>query len=226
MDMAQEAVETLRNAAFPIYAVPPSQWRGDVMVRGAWGTTRHPLAVRISYDDDVTASSPQQRIMIVSTGAEGFRNRPLSDWDLSFEHSYQHEIIGFVHALAPLDERPIEGSDRFNATLVDGQLVPKTIYVPSAGPRRMLDSFCRSDGKIVERVAFDNYPEFRCARIRTAEVEILVESWGHDDDTLTSFVDSARSIDDDESLFREMEIAEHASWERIRQRKRRGENAS
>lgn len=33
MDLAKEAMDTLRNASFPVYALPPSRWPGDVHVR-------------------------------------------------------------------------------------------------------------------------------------------------------------------------------------------------
>jgi hypothetical protein len=45
--------------------------------------------------------------------------------------------------------------------------------------------------------------------------------WNFEDEVLIEFARKARPIQDDEALFAEIEAAEYAAWEKIRQRKRR-----
>jgi hypothetical protein len=222
VDLAKEAIETLRNAAFQVFAVPPSLWPGDVMVGGVSGDKRHPLSIHMRYDDDLLIEHSSRRIQITSTGPEGLSKRAPFESFLLWEHSYCAEILNFVHNISTerLPERPIPGSERFNAEIVEGK-VPRTVQLPSAGPRRLIDAVPVADGYQMERVAFEERPELRLYRTQTPRVEILVLGWGWDDEPLREFMSSARSIRNDENLFAEIERAEFAAWEKIRQRKHR-----
>lgn len=222
MDHAKEALETLRNATFPVFAVPPSRWHGDVMVGGAWGDSKHPLSIRLRYDDDLLVEHPTRRLETTSTGPEGLSHRAPHEAFLLWEHSYSSAIINFVHNITreQLPERPIPGSERFNAEMVDGKRVPRTVHLPSAGPRRLIDAVPFLDGYQMERVAFDETPKLRLYRSQMLDVEIVLLTWGCDDDEeLHRFITSARPIKDDGSLFAELERAEYAAWEKLREGK-------
>jgi hypothetical protein len=218
VDLAKDALETLRNAAFPVYAVPPSQWPGDVMVGGVSGDTKGPLSINLRYDDDVRVERPKRRIVIISTGAEGLGERAPFDSYLLWEHSYRSELMNFVYNITSerFPGRPILGSERFNATMVDGKIVPRTVYLESAGPRRLLDAVAFADGYQMERVAFEEWPELRLYRVQMPEVEVLGLAWGWDDNALKHFMSGARSLRDDEDLVEEVECAEYSAWDRIR----------
>lgn len=221
MDLAKEAIETLRNAAFPVYAVPPSKWAGDIMLGGARGTSKHPLEIHLRYDDDLMVERPERRIEVTSTGIEGLGLRAPQDGFLLWEHSYSSNLRNFVYNISTqrFPQRPIPGSERFNAEIVDGKMVPRTVHLASAGPRRLIDAVPFSDGYQMERIAFEERPELRLYRVQMPEVEVLMLAWGWDDEFLTAFISSARSIKDDEKLFGELEQAEYAAWEKVRQRK-------
>lgn len=221
MDLAKEAIETLRNAAFPVYAVPPSDWPGDVTVGRVWGSSKHPLDIDIRYDDDLIVERPKRRIEVTSTGIEGLGHRAPQDRFLLWEHSYSSNLINFVYNISAerFPERPIPGSERFNADMVDGKMVPRTVHLESAGPRRLIDAVAFTDGYQMERLAFEERPELRLYRVQMPEVEVLMLAWGWDDEFLTEFISSARPIRDDDALFAEIERAEYTAWEKIRQRK-------
>lgn len=221
MDLAKEAVETLRNAAFPVYAVPPSEWPGDVMVGGAWGSSKHPLDIDLRYDDDLMVERPERRIEVTSTGIEGLGLRAPQDRFLLWEHSYSSNLKNFVYNITTerFPERPIPGSERFNAEMVDGKMLPRTVHLASAGPRRLTDAVPFTDGYQMERVSFEERPELRLYRVQMPELEVLMLAWGWDDEFLREFMSSARPIKDDQKLFREIEQAEYAAWQKIRQRK-------
>lgn len=221
MDLAREAIETLRNALFPVYALPPSEWPGDVMLGGVSGNGKHPIAISLRYDDDVCVERPHRRIVITSTGAEGLSHRAPHESFLLWEHSYSAELMNFVYNITDerFPERPVPGSERFNAEMVDGKRVPRTVYLESAGPRRLIDAVPFTDGYQMERVAFQERPELRLYRVQMPEVEILVRAWNWDDEFLRGFMSSVRPINEDEELFAEIERAEYAAWQKIRQRK-------
>lgn len=222
MDLAAEAIETLRNIAFPVYAVPPSEWPGNVMVGGVLGKS---LAITLRYDDDLLIERPTRRIEVTSTGIEGLAHRPPQDRFLLWEHSYSTDLINFVYNISPdrFPERPIPGSERFNAEMVDGRMVPRTVHLESAGPRRLIDAVPSTDGYQIERVAFEEWPQLRLYRVQMTEVEVLMLAWGWDDDFLEELMSSARPIKDDDALFADIERAEYAAWERIRARKQASE---
>lgn len=219
MSLEAEALETLKNAAFPVYAIPPSEWRGDVMVGGAWGSSKHPLAITLRYDEDLGKERPREEIEIVSTGREGLEHRSPQDRELGWEFSYANQIINFTHPFSQLEERPVAGSERFNADMVDGKLVPKTIYLPSAGLRRLAEPRPFRDAAEIEPVTFELHPEFRCYRIAMPEVEVFALSWGYEDQHVTELLGKLRPIKDNPELFAEMERAEYAAWQHIRGRK-------
>lgn len=212
---------SLKDATFPVYAVPPSQWPGDVMVGGVWGQS---LAVTLRYDEDLRVEHPGRRIEITSTGIEGVTHRAPQDRFLLWEHSYSSPIINFVYNITTerFPERPIRGSERYNADMVDGKLVPRVVHLPSAGGRRLIDARPFANGYQMERVAFDEYPLLRLYRVQMPEVEVLALAWAFDDDSLSEFVSEARPITGDETLFLEIERAEYAAWAKIRHRKQRG----
>jgi hypothetical protein len=218
MDFARKAIETLRGARFPVYVVPPSKWHGDVMVGGTWGSSKHPLSIGLRYDDDLVIERPARRIEIWSTGTEGLGHQSPSDRFLLWEHSYTTNLANFVNNIPSerLTERPIPGSERYNRE-IDG--TPRTVHLPSAGPRQLIDAQSFDGGYQIERVAFDEYPKLRMYRVQMPEVEVLMLAWGWDDDALREFMASARSLREDDALFAEMERAEHAAWEKIRERK-------
>jgi hypothetical protein len=200
MDLARQAIETLRGARFPVYAVAPSQWDGDVMVRGVWGDRKHALSITFSYDDDLTVERPYRQIEVVSTGAEGMSKRPPSHTFLLFHGSYETEIANFVNNIAhtPLPE------DRHG--------------VPTPGARRPLPTATFRDELFLEGVAFVDHPELRLYRVQTPQVEILVMGWNWDDESLTEFARKVRPIQGDEALFAEIEAAEFAAWAKIEKR--------
>lgn len=219
MNFAHEAVETLRNAAFPVYAIPPSEWPGSVMVGGVWGSSKHSLSITLRYSEDVIKERPSKEIEIVSTGPEGLEHRSPQDRELEWEHSYRSEIVNFTHPFTELEDRAVAGSERFNADMVDGKLVPRTVYLPSAGPRRLAEPRPFRNGHEIEPVTFEQYPELRCYRISTAEVDVFAMSWGYEDRFVTELLEKLRPLNDDPELFAEMERAEYSAWQRIRQRK-------
>ena len=222
MDMVQNGIQTIRNADFPVYAVTPSRWDGDVMFSGGMGTTKHPGRISLRYDQDVTQEPSSARIEIASApGPESFGPAPMNE-DLKDQFSYYVQLINFVHNATTqrLPERPVPGSERFNATEIDGRLVPRTVYLPSAGPRRLLEDVALPDGR-VERVAFEEYPDLRLYRQHKDRGFVLVIGWGYDDDFLTNFVRLAHPMQDDAGLFAEFEQAQRSAWEKIYQRKRR-----
>lgn len=200
MDLARQAIETLRKARFPVYAVAPSEWDGDVMVRGVWGDRKGALSITISYDDDLTIERPQRQIQVVSTGAEGMAKRAPSHTFLLFHGSYETEIVNFVNNIAhtPLAE------DRHG--------------VPMPGARRPLPTSTLGDELFLERVAFVDHPELRLYRVQVPQVEILVMGWNWDDEPLMEFARKVRPIQEDEGLFAEMEAAEFAAWAKLEQR--------
>lgn len=221
MDLAKEALDTLRSATFPIFAVPPSRWPGDVMVGGVWGNGKHPLAVTMRYDDDLLIEHRSRRIEITSTGPEGLRHKAPHDAFLLWEHSYSSAIINFVPNVTRerLPERPIPGSERFNAEMVDGKMTPRTVHLQSAGRRQLIDAVPFIDGYQIERVAFEEMPKLRLYRAQMLDAEVVMLAWGRDDDEeLRQFITPARSIKDDKGLFGEIERAEYAAWQKIRQR--------
>ncbi|HWC14876.1 MAG TPA: hypothetical protein VG929_09800 [Actinomycetota bacterium] len=223
MDLAKESLGAIRNAGFPVYAVPPSEWQGDVMVGGVWGDSKHPLAVGVRYDDDLLRHRPARRIEITSTGIEGLGHRSPQHRALLWEHSYSPNIQNFVYNISDkrFAEQPIPGTERYNADMIDGRLVPRVVSLPSAGPRRLIDAVPFTNGYQMERVAFAEYSQLRLYRVQMVEVEILMLGWAWDDEPLTAFMRTARSVRDDNTLFAEIERAEYAAWEKIRQRKQR-----
>lgn len=210
MDFAAEAVATLKNAAFPVYAVPPSQWPGDVMVGGSWGSSTKPLDIDLRYDDDLMVERPTRRIEVTSTGIVGLSHRSPQDRFLLWEHSYSYSR----------SNRSREPK-KYNATMVEGQLVPRVVHLPSAGPRTLLGAHPFGDGFQMERIAFDEYPDLRLLRAQMVEAEVLLLAWGHDDDYLVEFMSKARPINADARLFAEIERAEFAAWDKINRRKGR-----
>ena len=200
MDLAKQAIETLKNARFPVYAVPPSQWDGDVMVRGVWGNRKHPLSITISYDDDLSVETPQRQIEIVSTGAEGMTKR-------SPAHSFFLHEVSYETELANFGENIVRGRLRRGA---HGTLL--------AGPRRPVAPVRFGEDLWIERAAFEEHTELRLYRVQTPRVEILVLGWGWDDEALVDFARQSRPIHDDDSLFREIEQAEYAAWNKIEKR--------
>ncbi len=192
------------------------------MVGGAWGSSGHPLFVSIRYDDDLSLETPSRRIEVTSTGIEGLGHRTPQDHFLLWEHSYSTNLVNFVDniSLERLPERPISGSERFNAELIAGRRVPRTVYLPSAGPRRLVDTVPFAADYPMERVAFEERPDLRLYRVQMPEVEILMLAWGWDDPPLKEFMSSARAINDD-GLFGDFARAEYTAWNKIRQRKRR-----
>lgn len=171
MDLAKEAMDTLRNAPFPVYALPPSRWPGDVMLGGVWGES---LSIRLRYDEDLRIEQPGRRIQIETTGPQGLGLRLPHDVDLVSGFSYGNQIINFTSPFTELEERPVPGSERFNADLIDGKMVPKVIHLPSSGPRRLLEPRPFRDEAQIEPVEFEEHPELRLYRIRLPEVEVVV----------------------------------------------------
>jgi hypothetical protein len=219
--MAAAGIERMKNAAFPFYAVRPSQWTGDVMIGGGWGPDGHPLSIWLRYQDDLMVEWPSRLFEIVSTGSEGLGHRAPMDVDLGGEFSYPNEIRNFVNWFTKLQDRPVPGSERFNADMVDGKLVPKTVYLPSTGPRRLLPTRPFGDGGEIEPVVFDEHSQLRCYRVRLPEVEVIAMGWGYDDHYLSSLIAAMRPVDHDAETLDELERAQRASWEKIRARKRR-----
>lgn len=201
MDLAKQAVETLKKARFPVLAVPPSLWEGDVMVRGVWGEKKHALAITISYDDDIAMDRPDRQIQIVSTGAEGMSKRSPAHSFLLFDGSYEAEIANFVNNISRT------------------RLPQGPHGTPMPGTRKPLPTVSFRDGLFLERVAFDDHPELRLYRVQTPQVEILVMGWNHDDAPLIDFARKARPIQEDEALFDEMEKAGYAAWDKIEKRR-------
>ena len=201
MDLAAQSIENLRRARFPVYAVPPSQWNGDVMIRGMWGGRKRPLAITMSYDDDLAVERPHRQIEIVSTGAEGMTKRGPADAFLLFEASYETEIANFVDNISPT---PLP-EDRNGVTM--------------SGPRRPLPTVPFRDRLFLESVAFDDHPELRLYRVQTPHVEILFMGWNFEDGSLIDFARQARPIQEDEALFEEIEQAEYAAWKKIERRR-------
>lgn len=173
------------------------------------------------YDDDLTVEKPVRRIEVTSTGIEGLGRRAPQDRFLLWEHSYRSNLINFVYNISSerFPQRPIPGSERFNADKVDGKMVPRIVHLESAGRRRLIDATPFTDGYQMERVAVEERPELRLYRVQMPELEILMLAWGWDDEFLRDFVSSARPIKDDEKLFGEIEQAEYAAWKKIHQRK-------
>lgn len=219
MDPAEEAVQTLCNAPFAVYGVPPSRWPGDVMLGGVWGKS---LAISLRYDEDLRIDQPGRRIEIETTGPEGLALRPSYDVDLSSGFSYGTQLVNFTRPFTRLPERPVPGSDRFNADLVDGTLVPKVIHLPSCGPRQLLEPrpFC-DDGQ-VEPVVFEEHPQLLLYRVRLSEVEVIVLSWGYEDGYVADLIHELRPIGKEGPLFDEVERAEYRAWERIKEREQEG----
>jgi hypothetical protein len=175
------------------------------------------------YDDDLLIERPSRRIQIMSTGPEGLSTRAPFESFLLWEHSYCTEILNFANNISSerLPEKPIPGSERFNAEIMNGKKVPNTVHLPSAGARRLIDAVSFMNGYQMERVAFQDRPELRLYRIQMPQVEILLLAWGWDDESLREFISSARSLRKDEGLFAAIERAEYAAWDRIGERKRR-----
>ena len=219
MNLAGEAIETLRNAAFPVYTIPPSRWQGDVMVGGVWGSSKHPLAITLRYGEGVPQERRSRSLAVVSTGAEGLAHRSPRDRDLRWEHSHRTEIVNFTHGFTDLEERPVAGSERFNADMVEGKLVPKVVYLPSAGPRHLAEPLPFSQDDVIEPVTFEKHPEFACYRMSLSEVEVFAMSWGYEDASVAQLLTTLRPINDDAGLFAEMQAAENEACERIRERK-------
>jgi hypothetical protein len=200
MDLAKEAIETLKAARFPIFAVPPSRWNGDVMVRGVRGGTNHPLSIKISYDDDLAVERPERQIAIISTGAEGMIKRHPAEAFLLHEASYNTELANFVE------------------NIVRDRLRRSEHGSPLAGARKPLAAVAHSEGTWIERTAFEEHPELRLYRIQTPRVEVLVLGWNWDDEALRESTRLCRPIQEDASLFAEIERAEYAAWEKINTR--------
>ena len=217
MDLADQAIETLRKAPFPVYAITPSDWPGDVMLGGVWGKS---LAISLRYDEDLRNEQPGRRIEIETTGPEGLTLRPSHETDLASEFSYANQIINFTHPFTRLDERPVPGSERFNADLINGKMAPKVIHLPSAGPRRLFEPQPFRDESLVEPVEFEEHAELRLYRIRLTEVEIIVLSWGYEDAHLAELISELRPLGKEGALFEAMEKAERRAWDRINQRER------
>ncbi len=201
MDLANQAIETLRRVRFPVYAVPPSQWNGDVMVRGVWADRKHALSITMSYDDDISVEKPHRQIEIVSTGAEGMSKRASAHTFLLFDGSYETEIANFVNNIS----RKRLSEDRHG--------------VPTSGPRRPLPAVSFKDPLFLDSVCFDDHPELRLCRVQTPHVEILFMGWNFEDDALIEFARKAHPIQEDEVLFKEIEGAEYAAWEKINKRR-------
>jgi hypothetical protein len=200
MDLAKDAIETLKAARFPVFAVPPSRWDGDVMVRGVWGGSKHPLGVTISYDDDLSVEKPERQIEIISTGAEGMTKRHPAHTFLFHEASYETELANFVE------------------NIVRDRLRRAEHGIMSAGARRPLPAVSHGEGLWIERAAFEEHPKLRMYRVQTPPVEILVLGWDWDDEALVEFTRLARPLQEDASLFAEFEGAEYAAWEKINKR--------
>lgn len=215
MDIAEDAIETLRNAPFPVYAVPPSKWPGDVMLGGVWGRS---LSISIRYDEDLKVERPGRRLEIETTGPEGLARRPAHDTDLVSEFSYRNQITNFTHPFRKLAERPVPGSERFNADIVDGRMVPKVIHLASAGRRRLLKPRPWGDEAQVHPVEFEEHPELLLYRIQPSEVEVLVLSWDYEDAYVSELISELQPIGKEGPLFGEIARAEHRAWERIRER--------
>lgn len=221
MDLAAEGLETLRNCRFPVYAVPPSRWDGDVMVGGATGNGV-PVAIDIRYDEDLLIDKPSRRISIASRGLLEPIERSPAESFLLWEHSYRTNVVNFVENIerGRLAERPVIGSERFNADMIDGKLVPKIVHLPSAGPRRLADAIPFRDGFHIERVAFEHVPELGLYRIQMPDVEVLLLAWRFEDAFLAEFISSVDPVMETKGLYEEIEGAQYAAWEKIKQRKR------
>lgn len=220
MNPAEEAIETLRNAVFPIYAIPPASWLGDVMLGGVWGKS---LAMSLRYDEDLRIEEPRRRIEIETTGPEGVALRPPYDVDLASEFSYGNQLINFTHPFTRLPERPVPGSERFNADLIDGKMVPKVVHLRSAGPRHLLEPRPFREQGQVETVEFEEHLELKLYRIRLPEVEVIVLSWGYEDGYVSGLIHELRPIGKEGSMFPEIARAEYRAWERIKQREEGGD---
>jgi hypothetical protein len=215
VDIEAEAVQSLRAAAFPLYAVPPGAWDGDVYFSGSWGTTKHPLNIRLLYVGDAGAERCERGIEIICTGGEGIESR--GPTDLDDEHSYSNEVVNFVHRFAGrLPDRRVPGAERHTGP---GQVV----RVPSAGPRHRLRprKIVLDGGTELERVSFSHHPELRVYRALRPGVEILILGWGFGDQDLESFANQLVPVVEDGDAFADLERGEHAAWEKIRERKRR-----
>ncbi|MDP9069275.1 MAG: hypothetical protein M3N53_13150 [Actinomycetota bacterium] len=197
MDLARQAIETLRNARFPVYAVPPSDWTGDVMVRGVWGDRKHALAITMSYDDDLAVETPDRQIEIISTGAEGMTKRSPPHTFLLHEASYETELANFVENIGR------------------GRLRQGPHGMLQAGQRRPLEAVAFDKGLWVERASFDEHRELRIFRVQTPRAEVLVLGWNWDDDALVTFTQRARPIQHDQALCAQIEAAEYAAWKKI-----------
>ena len=220
VDLADQAIETLRKARFPVYAIAPSGWPGDTMLGGAWGQS---LAISLRYDEDLRNEHPERRIEIETTGPEGLALRPPHEVDLASEFSYSNQIINFTHPFMRLPERPVPGSERFNADLIDGKMVPKVIHLPSAGPRRLLEPRPFRDEGLVEPVEFEEHPDFRLYRLQLPEVEVIALSWGYQDDHVAGLISEVQPLGKEGPLFEEVARAEYAAWEKIKERKEQGD---
>lgn len=192
------------------------------MVGGATGETRHPIAIHIRYDDDLLVENPTRQISISSRPLQGPDQRMPAESILLWEHSYSTNIINFVENIerGRLPRRPVIGSERFNADMVDGKLIPKQVRLPSAGPRRLIDAIPFRDGFHIERVAFDEVPELRLYRIQMPDVEVVVLAWRLEDDYLGEFISSAEPAMQTEGLYEQMERAQFQAWEKIGRRER------
>lgn len=190
MDLAKQAIQALRNARFPVYVVPPSEWHGDIMLRGVWGDKKHALSITISYDDDLAIERSERQIEVVSTGPEGMTQRAPAHAFLLHEGSYEVEIANFVNNIA---QRPLP-EDRYGTTL--------------PGDRRPLPTVPFRDGLFLERMAFERHPELLLYRTQIPQVEVLVKAWNWDEESITEFARKARPIQDDEELFQQIEDAD------------------
>lgn len=202
VDPAKEAMETLRSASFPVWAVPPSEWDGDVMVRGVWGEPKHPLSITLSYDDDISVERPRRQIQIVSTGGEGMTRRHPAHAFLLFEGSYDSEIVNFVNNIYP------------------ARLPQDDNGTPSSGPRRPLPPLPFSNGSFLEGVAFENHPEFLLYRVQIPIVELLFMAWNFEEEFVVDLARKAQPVRQDAALLQEIEQAGSAAWKKINERHR------
>ncbi|MDP9069369.1 MAG: hypothetical protein M3N53_13630 [Actinomycetota bacterium] len=191
------------------------------MVGGVAGETSHPLSIHMRYDDDLLVERPARRVQITSSGIEALSKKAPQERFLLWEHSYASTLQNFVYNITPdrFPERPIFGTERFNAQLIDGKRVPRVVHLPSAGPRRFIDAVPFRDGYKMERIAFDEWPALRLNRLQMTEVEVLILAWGWDDEPLLEFAAAARPITND--LLSEIGQAEFDAWKKINKRKQR-----
>ena len=200
----------IEKTNFSVYAIPPSEWSGDVLVASAAGPAESPTSIKVLYIDDVLLNPSLTGFQVTTFGPNEAGRQLLAD--LGDERSYRNELVNFMSRFASVPERAIVGARHHDSSL---KLQP--VSLPSAGMRHPIPSTRPQISSAIptEWVSFPEHPLLIMGRGFAESEMILLLSWNVNISDLHYLTERISPVRAGTQLFSQIEAKEEVSRRKI-----------